>query len=115
MSIKAEPEYISAGSNRSPKALDWGGAENRLIYAQCRSVAMLSDQEPFHIKCTFNKHTDVVNSVKWINYSTSTNSQLNKNELNEFVSASNDKTVIVWQGKDYQVINMNFRESQPQA
>ncbi|CAF0711829.1 unnamed protein product [Brachionus calyciflorus] len=97
---KVESVYISAGCNRCPKALDWGGRQNQLIYAQSRSVALLNDKEPFEIKCTFNKHTDRVNAVKWI-----TSNDFVQNELlstNEFVSVSKDKSVIVWQGADYE-------------
>lgn len=94
-----EPIYISLGCNRCPKALDWGGNENQLIYAHSNSIALLNDQEPFHIKCTFNKHTDKVNCVKWI----SSNGFLDKStfKLNEFVSASKDKSVVLWQGNGY--------------
>lgn len=102
MTIKqneVESLYISAGCNRCPKALDWGGRQNQLIYAQSRSIALLSDCEPFQIKCTFNKHTDRVNCVRWI----SLNDFVQKNLLdtNEFVSVSKDKSVVIWQGSDY--------------
>lgn len=99
--VKVEPLYISAGCNRCPKALDWGGNQNQLIYAQSRSIALLSDKEPYQIKCTFNMHQDKVNAVKWI----SSNGFIDNGlfEMSEFVSASKDKSVIVWQGNDYEV------------
>jgi hypothetical protein len=99
---KAEAVFISAGCNRSPKALDWGGRQNQLIYGQCRSIALLSRQEPFQVKCSLNKHTDVINCVKWI---ASSGGLIESSQFtqNEFVSASKDKSVIVWQGHDEEV------------
>jgi hypothetical protein len=96
--------YISAGCNRSPNSLDWGGAQNQLIYAHAHSVALLSDQEPFQIKCSFSKHKDKINSLKWINRD-QINTKVDSNFPNEFVTASQDKTVIVWQGRDFTVRN----------
>jgi hypothetical protein len=98
---KAEAVFISAGCNRSPKALDWGGRQNQLIYGQCRSIALMTDKEPFQVKCSFNKHKDVVNCVKWI----SSNGFIDNSRFshNEFVSTSKDKSVIVWQGNNDQV------------
>jgi hypothetical protein len=101
---KVECVYISAGCNRSPNSLDWGGAQNQLIYAHAHSVALLSAQEPFQIKCTFNKHKDKINSLKWVNRD-QLSTQLGSNIPNEFVTASQDKTVIVWQGRDFTVRN----------
>lgn len=101
--LQSDAVYISAGCNRTPKSLDWGGPQNQLAFAQCHSVALMSQEEPFQIKCTFHKHTDLINCVKWIEYSSSSTSQTSSHQLNEFVSASKDKTVVVWQGRDYQV------------
>lgn len=99
--IQVEPIYISAGCNRCPKALDWGGRQNQLISCVSNSIALYSSQEPFEIKCTFNKHTDRINCVKWISFTDLTPSTLfNKNE---FISASKDKTIVVWQGTDFKV------------
>ena len=99
--MSAEPVYISAGCNRTPKVLDWGGKQNRLVYAQCHSVALVSQAEPFHILCTLNAHKDVVNSVKWITgYGFILNDKLS---ACEFVSASKDKNAIVWRGIDNKV------------
>ena len=101
-SIHIDPVYISAGCNRCPKALDWGGKQDQLICAVSNSIALFSNQEPFEIKCTFNKHTDRVNCIKWINFNEFTPKiQFN---INEFISASKDKSVILWQGCDYQVV-----------
>jgi WD40 repeat protein len=93
--------YISAGCNKCPKALDWGGNQNQLLTCVSNSVALYSNDEPFEIKCTFNKHTDRVNCVKWL----SSNDLINWNlfRANEFISASKDKTIIVWQGQNFQV------------
>lgn len=97
--------YISAGCNRCPKSLDWGGKQNQLIFAQSNSIALVSESEPFQIKCTFKKHTERVNAVKWIAF----NELVQKNKLttNEFVSVSKDKNVIVWQGQDL-TVNIHF-------
>jgi WD40 repeat protein len=103
----AESVFIAAGCNRSPKALDWGGAHNQLIYAQSRSVALMdTDTEPFQIKCSLNMHKEIVNSVKWI----SSNGFIDNTKFakNEFVSTSKDKTVIVWRGSEDQVLFNNF-------
>jgi WD40 repeat protein len=98
------PTYISVGCNRSPNTLDWGGAQNQLIYAFSNSVALLNDREPFEIKCTFNRHVDKVNCVKWIKRGDdSCDKLLQPIGLNEFVSGSKDRSLIVWQGKDYNV------------
>ena len=106
MSSLVESVYISGGCNRNPKALDWAGNQDQLIYAQGNSVALLSNAEPFEIKCTFNKHTDKVNCVKWI----TANGFMDKSAfgVNEFVSASKDKTVVVWQGRDFNVGTLTF-------
>lgn len=89
-----ESVYISAGCNRCDKALDWGGKHNQLIYAQSRSVALLTQQEPFQIKYTFNTHKDKVNCVKWISR---VNVEENEeNQVNEFVSGSEDKSITIW-------------------
>lgn len=101
ISSEVHPLYISAGCNRCPKSLDWGGKQNQLIYGQSNSIALISDCEPFEIKCTFNKHTERVNAVKWITFSEFV--QKNKLKTNEFVSASKDKSVIVWQGQNFEV------------
>ncbi len=90
---KVKSVYISSGCNRCPKALDWGGNRNQLIYAHCNSIALLSDEESFHIISTLNRHTDKINAVKWI----SSNGFINI-PIGEFVSASKDNSVIVWQG-----------------
>ncbi len=102
MTSLVEPIYIGAGCNRCPKSLDWGGNQNQLIYAQSNSIALLSNEEPFQIKCTFNKHTDKVTCVKWI----SSNGFIDNGlfSMNEFISTSKDKTVVLWQGKDEKVI-----------
>ncbi len=102
-STQIESSYISAGCNRCPKALDWGGKQDQLICAVTNSIALFSNQEPFEIKCTFNKHSERVNCVKWINFNEFTPK---KNfDLNEFISASKDKTLILWRGVDFQVID----------
>ena len=99
---KVKSVYISAGCNKCPKALDWGGNQNQLLTSVSNSVALYSDKEPFEIKCTFNKHTDKVNCVKWISPNDLIDTTLFT--ANEFVSASKDKTLIVWQGHDLNVI-----------
>ena len=103
----ADAVYISGGCNRCPKALDWAGPQDQIIYALNNSVALLSDTEPYEVKCTFNKHTDRVNSVRWISSLGLEADQKRALEetscLNEFVSASKDKTLVVWQGRDYMV------------
>lgn len=99
----AESIYISAGCNRCAKALDWGGKYNQLIYAQSRSVALLSQQEPFQIKSTFNQHTDKINCVKWISRYFFSSLECKGDAPNEFLSASKDKTIAVWQGNDENV------------
>ena len=100
-SSKVSSVYISAACNRCPKALDWGGKQNQLICALSNSVALFSDQEPFEIKCTFNKHTDRVNCVKWI----SSTGSVDQTRLgfSEFISASKDKSLILWKGSDFEV------------
>jgi hypothetical protein len=103
MEAKVRAAYISAGCNKCPKALDWGGQQNQLICAFSNSVALFSDQQPFQIKCTFNRHTDKVNSVKWI--SSLDDVKGTSLKCSEFISASKDKTVIVWQGSDLQVFD----------
>lgn len=106
VSSQVNPLYISAGCNRCPKSLDWGGNQNQLIYAQSNSIALVSGSEPFQIKCSFSKHTERVNAVKWITSS----DFVQKNQLitNEFVSVSKDKNVIVWQGQDFEVTEILF-------
>lgn len=99
--IEIEPIYISSGCNRCPKALDWGGKQEQLITAISNSIALFSNKEPFEIKCTFNNHTDKVNCVKWINFNEFTPKDLFTR--NEFISASKDKTIVVWQGTDLKV------------
>lgn len=101
ISTQIESIYISAGCNRCPKALDWGGKQDQLICAVSNSVGLFSSQEPFEIKSTLNQHTDKVNCVKWINFNEFTPKNLF--DTNEFVSASKDKTLVLWQGVDYQV------------
>jgi hypothetical protein len=96
------PTYISVGCNRSPNTLDWGGAQNQLIYAFSNSVALLSQSEPFEVKCTLNSHLDKVNCVKWIR-SGDGGDRCFPIGINEFVSGSKDRSLIVWQGKDYNV------------
>ena len=91
-------EYISASCNRTPKSLDWGGNENRIIYAFTNSICLLTKHEPFQIVSTFNKHQERVNCVKWIQ--NSNNAKLN---YCEFVSASTDKTLCVWKGSENEV------------
>ncbi len=93
--------YISSACNKCPKALDWGGKQNQLICAMSNSVALFSGQEPFEIKCTFNKHTDRVNCVKWI----SSTDFIDQTSLrfSEFISASKDKSLVVWRGNDFEV------------
>ena len=102
MQNKVVPVYISAACNKCPKALDWGGNQNQLICGVSNSVALFSDQEPFEIKSTFNKHKNLVNCVKWI--SRNDQIELQSFKTNEFISSSKDKTVIIWQGKDGLVI-----------
>ena len=107
---KVKSIYISAGCNKVPKSLDWGGSENQIIFAQSNAIALLASaaaarggkqQQQQQITATFNKHTDRVNSVKWISTSFIGNDQLS---LNEFISASKDKTIVIWQGTNNQVI-----------
>lgn len=93
-----QASYISAGCNRCPKAVDWGGKQNQLISAVSNSVALYSNNEPYQIKCMFNKHTDRVNCVKWISAVNSIDRS--KLKFNEFISASKDKTLVLWQGTD---------------
>ncbi len=93
--------YISAGCNKCPKAVDWGGKQNQLICAVSNSVALFSERHPFEIKCTFNKHIDRVNCVKWI--SSSEFIQKSSLKFSEFISASKDKSLVVWQGNDLEV------------
>lgn len=91
--------YTSVSCNRTPNSLDWGGKSNEIIYAFSNSIAILSKNEPYQIKATFNKHLNRVNCVKWIR-------NLTNNELfnyNEFISGSTDKTICVWQGDNYDV------------
>jgi elongator complex protein 2 len=90
--------YISAACNRSPNSLDWGGNNNQIIYGFSNSIAVLSINEPFQIKSTFNYHKDRVNCVKWIK--NQTNLKLN---FNEFISGSTDKKICVWRGNEYNV------------
>lgn len=101
---KVKSIYISSGCNRCPKALDWGGNRNQIIYAHSNSVALLSESEPFQIQSTFNRHTDKINAVKWI----SSNGFMKNGEipLSEFISASKDKSVIVWQGDNQNVFSL---------
>lgn len=103
MEAKVQAAYISAGCNKCPKALDWGGKQNQLICAFSNSVAIFSEKIPLQIRCTFNKHTDKVNCVKWI----SSLDDVKKSFLkcSEFISASKDKTLVVWQGSDLQVFS----------
>jgi hypothetical protein len=107
------PIYISSGCNRCPKALDWGGRHNQIIYAQVNSIALLSDHEPFQIKSTYNSHKDKVNAVKWI--TSNGFISIEKFKINEFVSASKDKTVIIWQETPSDVnVSINNFESKYQ-
>ena len=101
-SAYAEAIYISGGCNRCPKALDWGGSQSQILYALNNSIALVSDEEPREIKCTFNKHTDRVNSVRWISSHGFFDQSLlfNSSGVGEFVSASKDKSLIVWKGRD---------------
>lgn len=111
MSNPVESIYISTGCNKCPKALDWSGKQNQLITSVSNSVALFSKEEPFEIKCTFNKHTDRVNCVKWISPA---DDDLKTSSLkcNEFISASKDKSLVVWQGNDFEVIHLqNFGQN----
>ena len=104
MANKVESIYISSGCNKCPKALDWGGKHNQLIAGVSNSVALFSNEEPFEIKCTFNKHTDRVNCVKWISPADD-DLKISSLKCNEFISASKDKSLVLWQGNDFEVIN----------
>lgn len=82
--------YISRGCNRVPHCLDWG-KNNLICYGACHSVA-LYDPKFSHTGAvcqTLTGHTDRVNCVRWIKQSD------NVAEF-EFVSASSDKTAVVW-------------------
>ena len=96
--------YISAACNRSPKSLDWGGKDNQIIYGFSNSIAILSKDEPFQIKSTFNYHNDRVNCVKWIS-----NPNNIKLEFNEFLSGSTDKKVCVWRGNENEVTLLSLK------
>jgi elongator complex protein 2 len=103
--VKVEPVYISGACNRCPKSLDWGGNDNQIIYGMSNAVAIMTKNEhqnssPFQVNATLNSHTGRVNSVKWIRPSLPILKEPNESfEIkNEFVSASNDKTVKVWEG-----------------
>ena len=100
---RAEAVYISGGCNRCPKALDWAGPQDQIIYALNNSIALLTSREPCEITRTFNQHTDRVNSVRWITALGLEAEQKPALGLNEFVSASKDKTLVVWQGRDQHV------------
>lgn len=101
MANKVESIYISSGCNKCPKALDWGGKHNQLIAGVSNSVALFSNEEPFEIKCTFNKHTDRVNCVKWISPADD-DLKISSLKCNEFISASKDKSLVLWQGNDFE-------------
>ncbi len=90
-------EYISAACNRTQNSLDWGGLDNQIIYGFSNSIALLSPIEPFEVKCTLNKHTGRVNCLKWIS---NRNGKIIFPDLNELVSGSTDKSLIVWRGFD---------------
>ncbi len=91
-------EYISAACNRTLNSLDWGGVNNQLVYAFGNSIALLTSTEPFEVKRSFNKHVGRVNCLKWI-----VNMSRQHDDLNEFVSGSTDKTLIVWRGTNCQL------------
>ena len=93
-----KPKYISAGCNRSPRSLDWGGNESQIVYAFSHSVALMSNQEPYQVVATFNKHKGHINALKWV--SNTNNERLH---FNEFVTCSTDKSLVVWRGNGQEV------------
>ncbi|CAF1469362.1 unnamed protein product [Adineta steineri] len=92
--IKIGVDYISGGCNCGPHTLDWQNGP-RLIYGVTNSVALCSDVAPFSVRKTFSGHQGRLNCVKWIRQE-----QQNSNSDYYFLSASVDKTIGVWKGKD---------------
>ncbi|CAF0793944.1 unnamed protein product [Rotaria sordida] len=93
--IKIDVDYISAACNCCPHSLDWQNGP-RLIYGVTNSVALCSDTAPFSVRKTFSGHQGRLNCVKWVRQE-----QRNSNsDFYYFLSASVDKTISLWKGKD---------------
>lgn len=86
--MSAEIVYTSIACNRTPESADWG-KNGEIVFAACNAVAVFNPY--FHssakITKTYVKHTDKVNTVKWISD-------------HEFLSGSNDKLCILWNIED---------------
>ncbi|UJR34031.1 hypothetical protein I4U23_021445 [Adineta vaga] len=92
--IQIGVDYISAACNCCPHSLDWQNGP-RLIYGVTNSVALCSDTAPFSVRKTFSGHQGRLNCVKWIR-----REQQNSNSDHYFLSASVDKTIGLWKGKN---------------
>ncbi|CAF1085809.1 unnamed protein product [Adineta ricciae] len=94
--IKIGVDYISAACNCCPHSLDWQNGP-RLIYGVTNSVALCSDTAPFSVQKTFSDHQGRLNCVKWVRQELH---YVDSNNDHYFLSASVDKTIGLWKGKD---------------
>ena len=118
--IKIGVDYISAACNCCPHSLDWQNGP-RLIYGVTNSVALCSDVRftdcylisftgrksdlflqtaPFSVQKTFSDHQGRLNCVKWVRQELHC---VDSNSDHYFLSASVDKTIGLWKGKDEDV------------
>ncbi|CAF2706640.1 unnamed protein product [Rotaria sp. Silwood2] len=93
--IKIDVDYISAACNCCPHSLDWQNGP-RLIYGVTNSVALCSDTPPFSVRKTFSGHQGRLNCVKWLRQE----QRDSNSDFYYFLSASVDKTISLWKGKD---------------
>ncbi|XP_034242074.1 probable elongator complex protein 2 [Thrips palmi] len=87
--------YISTACNRTPGSLSWGG-NNLICFGACNSVAIY-DPEAAKITETLSHHKGRVNSVKWVQPGNYKSKDLSRIEI---VSASSDKSGVVWSKDD---------------
>lgn len=88
--MDVKPIYTSCACNSSPQTVDWG-YNNIICYAACNSVALYDPKAnggTGAVVCTLVHHKDQVNCVRWIRKDTGPETA--------FLSASVDKTVIMW-------------------